>query len=185
MRTNPTALAVLALFVIAAALTAAAFAGKSSPTPSEPPAPIPDRRQQERDATARKEASRDAAVDIARRYALAARNWTSTTYRASWEVQIRLAGGRYRRELVSTRPDAAQLAALEHDRAASRARVVQTQRNPALRPPAAHVFVVLDETTVAGGQTVRGLTLNEVRLSSGRGRWRVTGWTVIPGGQAQ
>ena len=184
MRTSPIALAVLALFVIAAALTAA-LAGKSSLTPSEPPAPTPDRRQQEREGTARKGASRDPAVDIARGYALAARNWTSTSYRASWEVQIRLAVGRYRRELVSTRPDAAQLAALERERAASRARVLHAQRDPAVRPPAAQVFVVLDETTVAGGQTIRGHTLNEVRLSSRRGRWRVTGWTVIPGGQAQ
>jgi hypothetical protein len=184
MRTNPIALAVLALFVIAAALTAA-LAGKNSLTPSEPPAPTPDRQQKQRDATASKEANRDPTVDIARRYALAARNWTSTTYRASWEVQIRLAGGRYRRELVSTRPDASQLAAIERERAASRARVVHAQRDPAVRPPAAQVFVVLDETTVAGGQTIRGHTLNEVRLRSRRGRWTVTGWTVIPGGQAQ
>jgi hypothetical protein len=184
MRTNPTSLAVVALLVIAAALTAA-IAGKSSLTPSPPPAPTPDRQQQERDGTASKEASRDPAVDIARRYALAARDWTSTTYRASWEVQIRLAGGRYRRELVSTRPDAPHLAALKRDQAASRASVVHAQRDPAVRPPAAQVFVVLDETTVAGGQTIRGHTLNEVRLRSRRGRWRVTGWTVIPGGQAQ
>jgi hypothetical protein len=185
MRTNPTALAVLALFVIAAALTAAALAGKSSPTPSEPPAPTPDRQQQERDVTASKESSRDPAVDIARRYALAARNWTPTSYSVRWEAQIRLAGGRYRHELTSTRPDAAQLAALERDRAISRARVVRAQRDPAVRPPAANVFVVLDETTVAGGHAVRGLTLNEVRLTNWRGRWRVTGWTVIPGGQAE
>ena len=184
MRTNPVAPAVLALFVIAAALTAA-LAGKSSLTPSEPPAPTPDRRQQERDGTASKEANRDPALDIARRYAVAARNWTSTSYRASWEVQIRLAGGRYRRELLSTRPDAAQLAALDREPTASRAHVERAQRDPAAHPPAARVFVVLDETTVAGGQTIRGHTLNEVRLSSRRGRWRVTGWTVIPGGQAQ
>jgi hypothetical protein len=184
MRTSPAALAVLALFVIAAALTAA-LAGKGSLTPSELPAPTPDRQQQERGRTASREAGRDPPVDIARRFALAARNWTPGSYRAGWEVQIRLAGGRYRRELVSTRPDAAQLAALERERAASRARVVHARRDPAVRPPAAQVFVVLDETTVAGGQTIRGHTLNEVRLTSRRGRWRVTGWTVIPGGQAQ
>ena len=184
MRTSPVAPAVLTLFVIAAAL-AAALAGKSSLTPSEPPAPTPDHQQQERDGTASKEARRAPAVDIARRYALAARNWTSTSYRASWEVQIRLAGGRYRRELLSTRPDAAQLAALDREPTASRAHVERAQRDPAVHPPAARVFVVLDETTVAGGQTIRGHTLNEVRLSSRRGRWRVTGWTVIPGGQAQ
>jgi hypothetical protein len=184
MRTNPTALAVLALFVIVAALTAA-LAGKSSLTPSVPPAPTPDRHQQGRNGTASMEARRDPAVDIARRYALAARNWTPTSYSARWEAQIRLAGGRYRHELTSTRPDAAQLAALERDRAISRARVVRAQRDPAVRPPAANVFVVLDETTVAGGQAVRGLTLNEVRLTNWRGRWRVTGWTVTPGGQAE
>ena len=184
MRTSPIALAVLALFVIAAALTAA-IAGKSSLTPSPPPAPTPDRQQQEPGGAASKEAGRDPAVDIARRYALAARSWTSTSYRASWEVQIRLAGGRYRRELVATRPDAAHFAALKRDQAASRASVVRAQRDPALRPPVARVFVVLDETTVAGSQTIRGHTLNEVRLTSRRGRWRITGWTVIPGGQAQ
>jgi hypothetical protein len=184
MRTSPIALAVLALFVIAAAL-AAALAGKSSLTPSPPPAPTPDRQQQEPGGAASTEASRDSAVDTARGYALAARNWTSTSYRASWEVQIRLAGGRYRRELVATRPDAAHFAALKRDQAASRASVVRAQRDPALRPPVARVFVVLDETTVAGSQTIRGHTLNEVRLTSRRGRWRVTGWTVIPGGQAQ
>ena len=184
MRTSPIALAVVALFVIAAALTAA-IAGKSSLTPSEPPAPTPDRQQHERDVTASEEASRDPTVDIARRYALAARNWASTSYRAGWEVQIRLAAGRYRRELLSTRPDAAQLAALDREPTASRAHVEHAQRDPALRPPVARVFIVLDETTVAGSQTIRGHTLNEVHLRSRRGRWRVTGWTVIPGGQAQ
>jgi hypothetical protein len=57
------------------------------------------------------------------------------------------------------------------------------QRDATVRAPAARVFVTLDETTVAGGQVVRGLTLNEVRLTRRAGRWRVTGWTVVPGGQ--
>jgi hypothetical protein len=185
MRTSPIALAVPALVVIASALTSA-IAGKSSLAPSEPPVPTPDRqRRQERDGTASSGTGRDPAVDIARRYALAARNWTSTSYRAGWEGQIRFARGRHRRELVSTRPDAAQLAALERERAASRARVLHAQRDPAVRPPAAQVFVVLDETTVAGGQTIRGHTLNEARLISRHGRWRITGWTVIPGGQTE
>jgi len=122
-------------------------------------------------------------IDVARPYALAARNWTPTSYDASWEVQIRLAGGRYRRELVATRPEAAQLAALVQDRATSRARVVRAQRDPAVRPPAARVLITLDEMTVAVGQAVRGLTLNEIRLASRGGRWRVLGWTVVPGGQ--
>ena len=44
MRTNPTALAVLALFVIAAALTAA-VAGTNGVTSTERPAPRPDGQQ--------------------------------------------------------------------------------------------------------------------------------------------
>jgi hypothetical protein len=182
MRTNPTALAVLAVLAIAVALVAA-LAGRNTIPPAERPPQAHDGKQEPSPGPT-KTASRDTATESARRYALAARNWTAASYRASWDAQIRLAAARFRRELISTRPGNSQLQALDQDQAASRARVLRTQLDPAVQAPAARVLVTLEETTVAAGQTIRGLTLNEVRLTSHRGRWSVTGWTVIPGGQA-
>jgi hypothetical protein len=46
----------------------------------------------------------------------------------------------------------------------------------------ARVLVTLSETTTAGVQVVRGVTINEVRLRRLAGRWLVVGWTVIPAG---
>jgi hypothetical protein len=179
MRINPTALVGLALVLICAAVITA-LAGKRSIPRTELPPPAPA----EPNRPSRKAIKlADRTIVIARRYALAARNWTPASYRKSWDTQTRLAGGRYLRELISNRPDATELRALERDRAVSRATLVDVQRDVTVRPPAARVFVTLDETTVAGGQAVRGLTLNEVRLTRRAGRWRVTSWTVVPGGQ--
>jgi hypothetical protein len=44
------------------------------------------------------------------------------------------------------------------------------------------VLVTLNETTIAGGQTIRGLTVNQVELRRLARRWRVVGFTVLPGG---
>jgi hypothetical protein len=44
------------------------------------------------------------------------------------------------------------------------------------------VLVTLNETTVAGGQTIAGLTVNRVELRRRAGRWGVVGFTVLPGG---
>jgi hypothetical protein len=44
------------------------------------------------------------------------------------------------------------------------------------------VLVILNETTIAGGQTIRGLTVNQVELRRLARRWRVVGFTVLPGG---
>jgi hypothetical protein len=159
----------------------AALAGSDSmgPTGSTRLSPID---AEERPSQHANEAPVDPVVDIARRYALAARNWTPATYQASWERQIELAGGRYRRALIAKRPGRRELVALGNDQARSRVRVIRTTRDRRVRPPAARVLVALDETTSAGGQTIRGVTLNKVRLRRLGERWLVIGWTVIPGG---
>jgi hypothetical protein len=124
----------------------------------------------------------DPVVDVARRFALAARNWTPATYRDSWERQIQLAGGSYRRTLIAKRPGRRELAALRSEQGRSKARVLETERDRGLRPPSARVLVTLDEETSAADQTIRGPTLNEVRLMRHGDRWLVVGWTVIPAG---
>jgi hypothetical protein len=125
--------------------------------------------------------SPDPVVDIARRYALAARNWAPASYEESLDRQIQLAAGRYRRELVAAWPGRRELLALGEDHARSAARVIRAERDPGVRPPAARVLVTLNETTSAAGQVIRGTTVNEVRLRRYRNHWRVVGWTVLPG----
>jgi hypothetical protein len=180
MPKNTTPLALVALIVIVAA-SMAALAGSDimrptseervlPPKPEEPASQPPDR------------APADPVVDVARRFALAARNWTPATYRDSWKRQMQLAEGSYHRTLIAKRPGRRELATLRADRARSRARVLQTERDRRLRPPSARVLVTLDEETSAAGQTIRGPTLNEVRLVRRGDRWLVVGWTVIPGG---
>jgi hypothetical protein len=124
----------------------------------------------------------DAAVAVARAYALAARNWTARDYPAAWRHQLALATRYYRSQLQAARPTRAQLTAMRTDRAASSATVLKITRDPSVRTPRARVLVWLDERTRAAGQTVAGTTRNQVLLRrSPSGRWRVTGWTAIPG----
>ena len=179
MSRNITPLAFVALVVVAAAIMAALARSDSiGPTVTTGPSP-PERRELSEPA---RRAPADPAVDTARRFALAARNWTPATYPTSWERQIELAGGGYRRALVAKRPGRRELVALREDRARSKARVLVGERDRRVPAPAARVLVTLDETTNAGGQTIRGPTLNEVRLRRHGARWRVVGWTVLPGG---
>ena len=174
-----TPLALVALIAIAAAgMAALAGSDTMDPTGNTPPAP----NTTEERPSKRSHARADPIVDVARRYALAARNWTPATYRSSWERQIELAAGRYRRALIAKRPRRRELVALRKDRARSEAHVLQTAPERHIRPPSARVLVTLDETTTAGGQRIRGATVNEVRLRRRGDRWLVIGWTVIPGG---
>ena len=46
------------------------------------------------------------------------------------------------------------------------------------------MIVDLRERTRAGGAAITGVTRNEVRLHRRAGRWRVVGFTVVPGGDA-
>jgi hypothetical protein len=180
MPRNVTPLALIALIAIVAAVMAA-LAGNDimDPTSTRPPAPS---ETEERPSEPPNPAPADPTVDVARRYALAARNWTVATYRSSWERQIELAVGRYRRALIAKRPGRRELVALRKDRARSKARVLRTEPQRRIRPPSARVVVTLEETTSAGGQTIRGATVNEVRLRRHGDQWLVIGWTVIPGG---
>jgi hypothetical protein len=180
MPRNTTLLALLALVaIVAAAMAALAGSDIMGPTGKTRLSPI---EAEERPSQHSNEAPVDPVVDIARRYALAARNWTPATYQASWERQIELASGRYRRALIAKRPGRRELVALREDQARSRVRVIRTERDQRLRPPAARVLVALDETSSAGGQTIRGVTLNEMRLRHHGQHWLVIGWTVLPGG---
>lgn len=126
-------------------------------------------------------ARRDGAVTVARRYALAARNWTAHSYPSSWRAQLALATGPYRRGLRAARPTWAQLRVLRADRASNLAVVTRAARDPRVRDPRARVLVWLEERTTAGGQVLAGTTGNEVRLRRRHGGWRVTGWTAVPG----
>jgi hypothetical protein len=180
MPRNVTPLALIALIAVVSAVMAA-LAGSDimDPIGSTPPAPG---ETEERRSEPANPAPADPVVEVARRYALAARNWTPATYRSSSERQIELAAGRYRRALMAKRPGRRELVALRKGHARSKARVLRTEREGHIRPPSARVLVTLDETTTAGGHTIRGVTLNEVRLRRHGDRWLVIGWTLIPGG---
>jgi hypothetical protein len=176
---NVTPLALVTLVVVVVA-TLLALGGSKSMGPVGPKRPA-GTTTNARSVPAKRRAA-DPAVGVARRYALAARNWTAATYEDAWERQIKLAGGGYRRGLIAKRPGRRELIALRSDGARSEVRVVRFERDRHVRLPTARVLVVLDETTHAGGQRIQGETLNEVRLRWYRVGWRVVGWTVIPGG---
>jgi hypothetical protein len=180
MRRNLTPLALVAVLGIGAAIMAG-LAGGDRATPQHATAPTSP--PQERAATDKREkAPRDPLIELGARYTLAARNWTSATYADSWQLQIGLAGGRYRRGLEARQPGPVELRALREDRARSKAKLVRAQRDPRIEEPKARVLVILNETTVAGDQTIRGLTVNQVELRKLARRWRVVGFTVLPGG---
>ena len=180
MRKNPAPLALLALLAVGAAIMAA-LAGRDRATPER--AADPRDRGQEQAATGKPEkAPSDPLLALAARYALAARNWRPATYAESWQQQVRLAGGRYRRELEATHPGPVDLRTLREDRAYSKATLVRARRHPRVREPDARVLVTLNETTIAAGQTIRGPTVNRVELRRRAGRWSVVGFTVLPGG---
>lgn len=161
------------MVAIAAAMLAGLAATQSDHSSRQPSAPQPERR------AARQR--QDPAVATAARYALAARNWTPATYRRSWQAQLALAAGSYRRALLAARPDARYLAGLREEGARSQAQIADIERDPTIARPAARVIVTLAEVTLAAGQAIRGPTVNRVDLRLIDGRWRVIGWTVIPG----
>lgn len=179
---NATPLAILALLAIGAAIIAG-LAGTSAVNSDRASQPRSQDQQRSRAQTQTAPRSTpDPAVGVAARYALAARNWTPQTYRDSWKRQIALAGGRYRRALKARLPKPAELRALRQDRASSRAKLVRAERDRRAGSSSTRVVVTLSETTVAGGQTIRGQTVNQVDLRRVGGRWRVVGFTVLPGG---
>jgi hypothetical protein len=180
MRNNRTPLALLALVAVGAAIMAG-LAGRDRATPER--AADPGDRGQEQAATGKPEkAPSDPLLALAARYALAARNWRPATYAESWQQQVELAGGRYRRELEATHPGPVELRTLREDRAYNKATLVRARRDPGAREPDARVLVTLDEISTAAGQTIYGPTVNQVELRRRSGRWSVVGFTVLPGG---
>jgi hypothetical protein len=171
----------VAVLVVVTMATFAAFATRRSATPN-PALPLASTHSPHPTGPVRPRRPIDPVLAKASAYALAARNWTPSSYIASWQAQVRLAGGRFRRALLRGRPGDAELGALRHDHARSWARLLTAARDPRIRPPNARVVVGLEEVTVAAGQRIAGPTSNEVHLRDSRGVWRVVGWTVVPGG---
>ncbi len=182
MAKHTTPLFLLAFLAIAGAIVAGVAATGRGPAQTSPDE---DPERAERGKTKPREQAHErdeGAEGVARRYALAARNWTPATYRAGWKTQIGLSAGRYRTELVAALPGAAELRSLTRDRASSRARVIRSDVDGGAGPGRARAFVTLDELTTANEVQIAGRTLNEVRLVRREGSWRVVGWTMLPGG---
>jgi hypothetical protein len=122
---------------------------------------------------------------LARAYALAATNWTARTRMAAWQRELVLAAPEYARALGAARPTRTRLRALRTERARSRATVVRADIDPQVRLPRVRVLVALRERTSSVAGTLAGQTRNEVLLEHSGGRWRVTGWSVLPGGSTR
>ena len=124
-RRAPLALAALALL---AAVGAIANTDRTeAPAPAAPPA-APSSRPPV--APSR----RDGAVTVARRYALAARNWTAHSYPASWRRQLALATGPYRRRARCAADAGATAGAARRPRQQPGA-VTRAARDPRVRDP--------------------------------------------------
>ena len=119
------------------------------------------------------------AISVARAYVLAARTWSADTYDRAWRRELELAAGAYRRALRAARPTDGQLATMRADGAASRAAILRVDST--VTGSRARVVVELDERTRSGGRVVEGVTRNEVRLVRSGRRWRVVGFTALPG----
>ena len=174
-------LALAGLLAIGAAVSLGLAASKSPRLERTTQPTHPDRQDSRKHPERQDRQGGDAAIRRAVAYALAARNWTPGTYLDSWRRQLALAGGRYRRSLAARRPTPSELEALREDRARSQATVVVAEPDRRVRRPAARLLVTLNEATVAAGQTIGGVTVNEVRLRPQEDRWVVVGWTVLPG----
>src|SRR5437867_997026 len=138
MPRNTTPLALFALIaVVAAAMAALAgnhLMGPASRDRTLSTATVPVARRPTKQATV------DPVEAVARTYALAARNWTPRTYESSWERQIELAGGAYKRALRAKRPGRRELATMREDDARSTAKLLRTERDGRVRPRSARVL---------------------------------------------
>lgn len=184
------ALAALAVLVTATALLASARTVEPpSPRVTPPPAPAPAsglpgrpraERPERRSAPLRTSMDRREAVRVAVAYALATRNWSARTLRASWRAQHDVAAGAYRRSLNRARPRRGELDELTAARASS---IATLAAPPTIRRShrRAAVTVTLHERTATAGAVANATTANQVLVQLADGRWRVTGWTVLPG----
>jgi hypothetical protein len=120
-----------------------------------------------------------AAGRVATRYALAARSWTPASYGTHYREQLRLSAGSFRAALLRAAPTREQLAAYRADGARVNAKLVaatELQRTPTL----ARYQLVLDERSVAAGQSVTGRSTYIVELQRGGGGWRAVAFSVQP-----
>jgi hypothetical protein len=119
------------------------------------------------------------AVRVATRFALAARSWAPASYWARYREQLRLSTGSLRRALRRAAPTDEQIAAYRADRAHSEATVVATS-GLVQTASQARCELVLDERSVAAGQTVAARSTYGVELRQLGGRWRVAAFSVRP-----
>ena len=175
------ALTTVAVVVTAAAVLAASRNPEPPPRPTRPASPAVRATAVATPAPRAQDPERRALERTAVAYALAARNWSARTLVESWRRQRALTGGGYRRALEHSRPNRGQRAALAAERGSSIAILAAPPR--ARRDgPHAEVVVALHERTATGGAAVTATTRNRVTLRRHHGHWRVTGWTILPGG---
>lgn len=119
------------------------------------------------------------AARVAMRFAAAARSWTPASYWAHYREQLRLSTGSLRSALRQAAPGREQIAAYRADRAHSEATVVAANRLVETASQAQYELV-LDERSVAAGQTVAARSVYGVELQRLGGRWRVAAFSVRP-----
>ena len=116
---------------------------------------------------------------LALRYAVAARSWTPDTYRAQYRRQLLLSTGTLRSALKRAPPTRDQLAGYRADKAYVEATAISAT---SLLESAtqARYRLMLDESSVAAGQTVRARATYVVELRWAGGRWLVAAFTIQP-----
>ena len=116
---------------------------------------------------------------LALRYAVAARSWTPDTYRAQYRRQLLLSTGTLRSALKRAPPTRDQLAGDRADKAHVKATAVSATSLLESATQARYTLM-LDESSVAAGQTVRARATYVVELRRAGGRWLVTAFTIQP-----
>lgn len=112
-------------------------------------------------------------------YVRAARSWTPATYNSHHRDQVRLSTGAQRAALERAVPDNEQINAYRADGARMESTVTATQA--VLQAPTQSRYrIVLDERSVAAGETVRARATYVVDLRRVAGRWLVVAFTVEP-----
>lgn len=117
---------------------------------------------------------------LALRYAEAARSWTPETYRAQYRRQLLLSTGTLRRALMRSPPTRAQLAGYRVDKKAFVETTAISATSLLESATQARYRLMLDESSVAAGQTIRTRATYLVELRREGGRWLVTAFTIQP-----
>ncbi|MDQ3677209.1 MAG: hypothetical protein M3401_10470 [Actinomycetota bacterium] len=130
-------------------------------------------------STAIDERGLPAAGRAALQYTLAARSWTASNHRAHYREQLALSTGSLRRALRRAPPTREQIAAYRAD--AARLEATALSATSLLDSPTQSRYrFVLDERSVAAGQTVQEHTTYLIELHRRGGHWLVTAFTVQP-----